>query len=41
MKSKNTELNEAKGLGGKKKKTPSVTPISHRGGLGLLCTVPK
>lgn len=40
MKSKNTELNEAKGLGGKKK-TPSVTPISHRGGLGLLCTVPR
>ena len=38
MKSKNAELNEAKGLG---EEIPSVTPTSHRGGLCLLCIVPR
>lgn len=38
MKSKNAELNEAKGLG---EEIPSVTHTSHRGGLCLLCIVPR
>lgn len=38
MKAKNAELNEAKGLG---EEIPFVTSTSHRGGLSLLCIVPR